>query len=144
MLTRLRSNKEQPIQADIANRLTAVTGPIAPLTREAPAPPPPTEARLVQSDGALVAVLSCNDPEEIIVGRARGSGVRLLDLSVSRSHAAIRWDAQRGAHLLFDCGSANGTFIDGARIDCEMVLSDGALVRYGGLELRYLLSRPPE
>ena len=144
MLTRLRTNKEQPIQPDIANRLTAVTGPIAPPVREQPAPPPPTEARLVQPNGALVAVLSCDRPDEILIGRARGSAVRLLDLSVSRTHAAMRWDAQRGVHLLFDCGSANGTFVDGARIDCEVGLGDGALVRCGGLELRYLLIRPPE
>ena len=141
MLTRLRGHKEPDLPADIATRLTAVTGPIS---VPSPAPPPlpqPIEGRLVHSDGALAAVLGCDNDNEVLIGRARNCAVRLLELSVSRNHAAIRWDPERGAHTLFDCGSANGTFVDGARIASESPINDGALVRFGGLELRYLLIR---
>jgi pSer/pThr/pTyr-binding forkhead associated (FHA) protein len=94
-------------------------------------------------DGALIGVLACDGPDEVLLGRARDCDVRIGDLSVSRSHASIHWDAQQGAHMLVDRGSANGTFIDGVRVSNAVALDDGALVRFGGLDLRYLLIRPP-
>ena len=144
MLTRLRANKELAIQPEIASRLTAVTGPIAAPQRHVAKSLPPTEARLLLADGTFVTVLNCVAPEHITIGRARDSGVRLLDLSVSRNHAGIRWDVSSAAHVLVDRDSANGTFVDGARIHSAVALRDGMLVKFGGLLLRYLLIRPDE
>lgn len=63
------------------------------------------------------------DVPRIVIGRSRGSDVRVPDPSVSGRHLTIR---QRGSeYLLLDEGSTNGTFIDGHR------LSPGAPVLLG-------------
>jgi pSer/pThr/pTyr-binding forkhead associated (FHA) protein len=67
----------------------------------------------IRSSGAAVPTISLDVPR-IVIGRSRGSDVRVPDPSVSARHATIR---QRGAeYLLLDEGSTNGTFIDGHRL----------------------------
>ena len=46
------------------------------------------------------------------IGRAAENDVVLDDLQVSRLHAELRWDAERGFELV-DLGSHNGTFVNG-------------------------------
>lgn len=67
----------------------------------------------IRSPGGAVPSISLDVPR-IVIGRSRGSDVRVPDPSVSARHATIR---QRGAeYLLLDEGSTNGTFIDGHRL----------------------------
>lgn len=67
----------------------------------------------IRSTAAAVPAISLDVPR-IVIGRSRGSDVRVPDPSVSARHATIR---QRGAeYLLLDEGSTNGTFIDGHRL----------------------------
>ena len=40
-----------------------------------------------------------------------------------------------------DLGSLNGTFVDGARIDAEAVLEDGAEVQVGKFKFTFFASR---
>ena len=67
----------------------------------------------IRSSGVVVPAISLDVPR-IVIGRSRGSDVRVPDPSVSARHATIR---QRGAeYLLLDEGSTNGTFVDGRRL----------------------------
>jgi pSer/pThr/pTyr-binding forkhead associated (FHA) protein len=79
-------------------------------------------------------------PASAVVGRGEDCDVVLDDGSVSRRHAQLSRD-DRGHYRLEDLGSANGTFVDGARVEVPTVLADGVKLRFGDVEL--LFWRPP-
>lgn len=66
---------------------------------------------------------------EISLGR-ENADVILEDGEVSRRHAIVR--RTNGALEIVDQGSANGTFVNGARIDGARRLANGDAVRLGG------------
>lgn len=62
--------------------------------------------------------------------------ISLRDLSVSRPHA--RMELVDGGWLLCDLNSANGTFINGERIDRQgRSLEDGDIITIGTIDLLY-------
>jgi predicted component of type VI protein secretion system len=69
----------------------------------------------------------------LTVGRATEAGLRLDDDSVSREHAVIR--LAQTSWTVSDCGSRNGTLLNGTRIpmfvDCP--LRDGDRLEFGGV-----------
>jgi diguanylate cyclase (GGDEF)-like protein len=65
---------------------------------------------------------------EYVMGRREGSDVHLLDDGISRRHASLRVEGE-GARIR-DLGSANGTYVDGHRVE-EARLSDGSRVQLG-------------
>lgn len=68
----------------------------------------------------------------VVVGRAPNSDVWIDDARVSKLHARIAIDPARG-HVISDAGSANGTFVDDARLAEreERVLVEGTRVAFG-------------
>jgi len=77
-------------------------------------------ARIVTVDG------------ELEVGRD-SEGLLLDDPTVSRRHLML--DASDGVLLCVDFGSANGTYINGARVTDPTALDTGDVVRIGECEL---------
>ena len=70
------------------------------------------------------------------VGRASENAISLPDNpTVSRSHARIWLDGDQ--YKVHDLDSANGTSVNGARIQEPQVLKDGDVVRFGELEFIY-------
>ena len=65
---------------------------------------------------------------EAVIGRGKGSQVRLDDGGASRAHARIYETA--GGYVLEDLGSTNGTFVDGRRID-RVELKSGDRIHLG-------------
>jgi VWFA-related protein len=65
----------------------------------------------------------------INVGRARENQIVLDDPTVSRNHAWIKAEGQE--FLIFDVGSANGTFVNDERVEEPRPLEDGDVVRFG-------------
>ncbi len=68
------------------------------------------------------------------IGRQPGSPTRLAvsHATVSREHAAIRWDRVAGRHALTDLGSRNGTWLEGQPVSAvPRYLDDGGVVRFG-------------
>ena len=69
------------------------------------------------------------------LGRRPGPEQLAITIShstVSRAHAAVEWSPGAGAHVLWDLGSSNGTWVDGARLGADpWVLDHGAVVRLG-------------
>ena len=56
----------------------------------------------------------------------------LAHLTVSRQHAAIRWDPGAGRHAVTDLGSRNGTWLEGQPVSAlPRYLEDGAVLRIG-------------
>lgn len=72
------------------------------------------------------------EPGEHVLGRTREASLWVDHKSVSRRHAIVRVadDVQ-----LEDCGSKNGTFVNGVRIASSTVLQDGDAIRLGRAEL---------
>jgi ABC-type multidrug transport system ATPase subunit len=68
------------------------------------------------------------------IGRAPENDIVLTDLSVSRHHAMVHGDSERGWELA-DLGSHNGTFVNGQRV-MQARLSDGDIVVLGKMVLQ--------
>jgi FHA domain len=69
------------------------------------------------------------------IGRLAGTPIQLPDVTVSRRHALI--DRSVSAVTITDIGSANGTFVNGVRLQGPRELLDGDEVRLGAVVLRF-------
>jgi pSer/pThr/pTyr-binding forkhead associated (FHA) protein len=67
------------------------------------------------------------------VGRTPENQIALDDPTVSRQHAWIKVEGTD--FLIFDVGSANGTFVNGERVQEPRRLNSGDVVRFGDVEL---------
>ncbi len=70
---------------------------------------------------------------ETDIGRTQNNAVVIADATVSRQHARIR--LQDDKFMLFDLGSANGTFVNGQKVEQPRALADGDVVRFGEVEV---------
>ncbi len=77
----------------------------------------------------------------IVIGRGLDADLRLEDPHASRRHARIEPDGPGWA--IHDAGSANGTFVNGERVE-ERRLRDGDLIDVGAYRLVYRAARPDE
>src|SRR6266545_4139448 len=84
---------------------------------------------LVLSGPQFGDIFALAPDREIVIGRRDGSEIEIRDDGISRRHATIHVDGE-GA-LLRDLDSANGTYVDGARVS-EARLVDGSRVSIGG------------
>ena len=75
-----------------------------------------------------------------ILGRVQGCDLVLRDERASRQHAELRVEPGGGLRIV-DLGSANGTFVDGRRVE-EALLAGGEELVVGGVELAVLARRP--
>jgi Mg-chelatase subunit ChlD len=66
------------------------------------------------------------------VGRAQDNQLVLDHTTVSRHHAWVKAEGEE--FLIFDIGSANGTFVNDERVEQPRRLQDGDLVRFGDAE----------
>jgi DNA-binding winged helix-turn-helix (wHTH) protein len=72
---------------------------------------------------------------ESIIGRDPGCPVWLDAPGVSRRHARIGVARGGDAMQLEDLGSTNGTFVDGSPIRGVVEVTDGSVIRVGGVDL---------
>jgi len=72
---------------------------------------------------------------DTIIGREAGRDIALpMDNSVSRSHARIACEA--GSYVIYDTGSTNGTFVNGAKI-IRQPLNQADVVQIGSTKFRF-------
>jgi phosphoserine phosphatase RsbU/P len=75
------------------------------------------------------------DRMKLTIGRSSRNDICISDPFASRLHAELR---REGDHvLLVDNGSANGTFLNGQRVNGAVRLEPGDLVRIGETEIEY-------
>ena len=92
-------------------------------------------AKLVMSrDGHLVESRFIGEAR-IIIGRAESADLRLDDATVSKQHAAV--EVVGNDHILRDLGSANGTLVNGKRVERHL-LQHGDVVAIRDYEIRYV------
>jgi hypothetical protein len=92
-------------------------------------------AKLVASRAGAALGSWFIERERVVIGRAEGAGIRLEDQAVSKQHAAI--EMAGNDHILQDLGSANGTFVNGARVTRHL-MRHGDLVEVLDFQLRYV------
>ena len=97
-------------------------------------------AKLVAKDSSSPAEFTIKFRESII-GAAPGSDLLISDPSVSRRHARLTHAGQR--FELTDLDSTNGTYVNGRRIDCTVVLEDGASISFGRSEFLVRITKAP-
>jgi pSer/pThr/pTyr-binding forkhead associated (FHA) protein len=71
--------------------------------------------------------------DEVLIGRAEGSTVRLTEKNVSRRHARIVRDGERFA--IEDLGSFTGTRVNGEKISRRRSIAEGDLIEIGEYDL---------
>ena len=86
------------------------------------------EVRLTVREGAAAgAELPLEG--ELTLGRDPSSGFEIDDPGVSRRHAAVRIIGDEAR--IEDVGSANGTYVNGERIEASTALADGDVIQLG-------------
>jgi hypothetical protein len=95
--------------------------------------------------GRLVSLVPYARPEQlelsdaaVTIGRAEGSSIVVAWPTVSRRHAVISSDGPR--LTIADASSANGTYVNGVRIDAPTLLADRDTIGLGDVVsmLRYV------
>ena len=92
---------------------------------------PPGGAILVKS-GFYEGLEVCVDCDWLVIGRGRSADVVLAEPTISRSHAAIGFDAS--GFFVQDLGSTNGTLVNGAQTQ-RSPLKDKDVIQMGKLTL---------
>ncbi len=80
------------------------------------------------------------EQRSFVLGRVVGCDLVIRDEGASRHHAELRGEPAGGLRVR-DLGSANGTYVDGRRIE-EAMLSGGEELRIGGVEIAVMAHRP--
>jgi diguanylate cyclase (GGDEF)-like protein len=112
--------------SELGEERTAVVN-LAELRRSA-YPDSPDRHVLVRMDGSNVGQLFALETPELKLGRHASSDIVFDDDGVSRRHARLVRDAE--GYVLEDLGSANGTFVQGAKIERHR-LQDGQVFQLG-------------
>lgn len=99
---------------------------------------PSPSARISRSEGRLLSLVDGREyavgPEGLSIGRDPSCDLVIASPGVSRKHATIRHAAE--GYLLLDT-SANGVFVNAARVQAELPLGRGDTVRVGPEEFRF-------
>jgi FHA domain-containing protein/uncharacterized protein DUF1707 len=77
--------------------------------------------------------------EQVVLGRSRTCDRVVLSPTVSRRHALLRH--VEGRWLIQDCGSANGTFLNGWRVEAETEVHTGDELAVG--DVRFVVQSAP-
>lgn len=113
-----------PTEEGEATRITNLTG----VESELRARRQQVAAYLVVLQGTNVGEMHKIDGPEVVVGRASSASVRLNDEGISRRHCRVL--SIGGQVILEDLGSANGTLLNGERIE-HQALKEGDKIRLG-------------
>lgn len=104
------------------------------LSGDAPAPPVVAPLVLVAVNGPVAGARWDVRDAVLTIGRDQGQRICLPDESVSRQHAQIV--RQRAGYFVADLASSNGTFLDDVPLEAPGLLTVGAVLRVGNVELR--------
>ena len=74
--------------------------------------------------------------ESLSVGRDRYSDIRLDYNFISKNHFIIEED--RSEYYLRDLGSKNGTYVNGTKIDDEVILEDGDVIEVNDIKFVFV------
>lgn len=79
-----------------------------------------------------------------VIGRQETCAFQLVDDAISRKHLQIRYEPGDARYYALDMNSANGTVINGTRIQGDVALNDGDVIRIGGTTIEFTLDDAPD
>jgi two-component system, cell cycle response regulator len=85
-------------------------------------------AVLVRMDSVQAGQVTSLAGPEIRIGRSPDNALVIDDEGMSRVHARVYYED--GGYYVEDCGSSNGTYVNGARVDRQR-LTDGVILQLG-------------
>jgi pSer/pThr/pTyr-binding forkhead associated (FHA) protein len=97
--------------------------------RELPSKPPAPSITLTMRKGPKPGQQFTFIQDTIALGRRDDNDVVIDDPQISRRHASLSWE--EGTFVLRDLGSANGTFLNAARITEPHILREGDAISLG-------------
>ncbi len=97
--------------------------------RELPSTPPPPSVTLTMRKGPKPGQQFTFIQDTVALGRRDDNDVVIDDPQISRRHASLSWE--EGTFVLRDLGSANGTFLNAARITEPHILREGDAISLG-------------
>lgn len=111
------------------------------------APPDAKQAAVARRTGHVLRIRRPSGAQEVIgleigavtIGRAESNTLVLPDACASRHH--VRIDCGEDRYVLTDCGSKNGTFVNGKRAQAH-VLAEGDEILVGDTEMRFEAAQP--
>ena len=112
-----------------------------------PEAPPVTRQGVAMRTGHVLRIRRPSGAQEVIglelesvtIGRAESNTLVLPDACASRHH--VRIDCGEDRYVLTDCGSKNGTFVNGKRVQAH-VLAEGDEILVGDTEMRFEAAQP--
>jgi pSer/pThr/pTyr-binding forkhead associated (FHA) protein len=91
--------------------------------------------RLVGMEGVTMGQVFVLSTPNMVIGREPGKDIVLAgDTTVSRTHARIA--NENGQFVVYDNGSANGTYVNGVRITAQPI-TPGDIVQFGASKFRF-------
>lgn len=78
--------------------------------------------------------------ETVSIGSGEDNDIVLADPKVSSQHATITWQAETGAYMIEDLGSAEGTYVNERPVEMPKPLRHGDVIRVGDTILDLKLS----
>ena len=100
-----------------------------------------TAALLVVGGDLNGTLFDLNEPQ-VSVGRNADNTIALEFNGVSRYHFKLL--ASGESHILEDCGSKNGTYLNNKRVESLTPLAKGDIIKIGSIALKYLPKGDPE
>src|SRR5437764_9549980 len=98
--------------------------------------PVPTRAEVTVYSPLFSPFRQSLDEGTVSIGRASDCTIPIKDRYLSRRHAEII--AQEGLWYVKDLGSANGTYLNGARVERDSPLRTGDRIRLGDTEIVFM------
>ena len=99
-------------------------------------------AALLVIGGDLNGTLFDLKESQVSVGRNADNSIPLEFNGVSRYHFKLL--ASGESHILEDCGSKNGTYLNNKRVEILTPLAKGDVIKIGSIALKYLPKGDPE
>lgn len=72
-----------------------------------------------------------------VIGRDEALPIQILDERISRKHLRIRFDKNQQRYYALDMKSKHGVFINGRKINDDVILSDSDQIRIGDTTLLF-------
>lgn len=134
------SNRPTPVSFPKSKSVFTPASPSAAISSAGVSVQPLPQARLSITSGSLGGSEMPIPATGVRIGRGSENDIILAEPMVSRHHAEII--LKEGCHILYDCGSSNGTFVDGERI-FERRLRSGDHFQIGFSDFIYRLDGIP-
>ncbi len=101
-------------------------------------PPKRKTASLIQYNGSNLGRRIQLSEQRTVVGRTPECHIFVLEVSVSRQHAAISYTL--AGFEIEDLGSSNGTYVNDVKVSAKTLLRDGDMLRLGTILFRFFES----